>query len=171
MDKGDLKVQYAKRRDLLAGVGLGLLMFSIILIAYWLLGPVWIDVEYVRDRARQVGLSSFTIYLVGSAYWIFINSLLEEFVWRGFVYRQCEILVSSPIAVLLSALFFTTHHTVSLLAYFDWRATALGSCGVFSAGAVWSWCYLTYRSIWPGYISHVFADLAIFIVGLQLIFA
>jgi uncharacterized protein len=170
VDKGDLKVQYTKGRDLLAGVGLGLLMFSIILVAYWLLGPVWIDVEYVRDRARQVGLNSLTIYSLGAAYWIFINSLLEEFVWRGFVYRQCEMLVPSPIAVLLSALFFTTHHTVGLLAYFDWRATALGSLGVFSAGAVWSWCYLTYRSILPGYISHAFADVAIFIVGLQLIF-
>ncbi|GAA6615994.1 CPBP family intramembrane glutamic endopeptidase [Scytonema sp. NUACC26] len=170
VDKGDLKIQFAKGRDLLAGVGLGLLMFSIISIAYWLLRSQWIDVEFVRDRARQVGLNSLTIYSVGAAYWIFINSLLEEFVWRYFVYRKCEILVPSPVAVVLSALLFTIHHTIGLVAYFDWRATTLGSLGVFLAGAVWSWCYLTYRSIWPGYISHIFADIAIFMVGLQLLF-
>jgi membrane protease YdiL (CAAX protease family) len=80
-------------------------------------------------------------------------------------------LVSSQWAVILSALFFTTHHIIGLAAYFDWRATALCSLGVFIAGVVWSWCYLTYRSIWPGYISHVFADIAIFLVGCQLLFA
>ncbi|MCC5644403.1 CPBP family intramembrane metalloprotease [Nostoc sp. CHAB 5824] len=170
VDKENLKFQYAKGRDLLAGVGLGLLMLCIILIVYWLLGAQWIDVEYVRDRATQVGLSSFAIYLVGAAYWIFINSLLEEFVWRWFMYRKCEMLVTPPLAVVMCALFFTIHHTVGLAAYFDWRTTILCSLGVFIAGAVWSWCYLTYRSIWIGYISHVFADIAIFIIGWQLIF-
>ncbi|MDF5706682.1 MAG: type II CAAX endopeptidase family protein [Nostoc sp. S4] len=171
IDKENLKVQYPKGRDLLAGIGLGLLMLSIMLIIYWLLGPQWIDIRYVRDRATQIGLNSFTIYLLGGAYWIFINSLLEEFVWRWFVYRKCEILVTPRLAVIICAVFFTIHHTVGLLAYFDWRTTILCSLGVFFAGAIWSWCYLKYRSIWTGYISHVFADIAIFIIGWQLIFA
>lgn len=170
VDKDNLKVEYPKKRDFLAGVGLGLLMLCIMLIVYWLLGAKWIDVKYVRDKATQVGLDSFAVYLVGSAYWIFVNSLLEEFVWRCFVYRKCEMLVSSPLAVVLSALFFTIHHIVGLAAYFDWRATTLCSLGVFLAGAIWSWCYLTYCSIWPGYISHIFADIAIFLIGWQLIF-
>ncbi|WP_375509356.1 CPBP family intramembrane glutamic endopeptidase [uncultured Nostoc sp.] len=171
IDKENLKVQYPKRRELLTGVGLGLLMLCIMLIVYWLLGAKWIDVEYVRDRAKQLGLGSFVVYLIGSAYWIFVNSLLEEIVWRWFVYRKCEMLVSSPLAVVLSALFFTIHHIVGLAAYFDWRATTLCSLGVFLAGAIWSWCYLTYCSIWPGYISHIFADIAILLIGWQLIFA
>ncbi|MEH2193732.1 MAG: CPBP family intramembrane glutamic endopeptidase [Nostoc sp.] len=170
VDKENLKFEYPKGRDLLVGAGLGLLMLSIILTFYWLLGTQWIDVEYVRDRANQVGLNSFTIYLVGAAYWIFINSLLEEFVWRWFVYRKCEILVTSPLAVVICGLFFTIHHVVGLSAYFDWKTTILCSLGVFIAGVVWSWCYLTYRSIWIGYISHIFADIAIFIIGWQLIF-
>ncbi|BAB78113.1 CPBP family intramembrane glutamic endopeptidase (plasmid) [Anabaena sp. FACHB-709] len=165
-----LKAQQAQGRDLLVGLGLGLLMLGMILMTYKWLGSQWIDVEYVRERARQIGLNNFVIYLIGSGYWVFINSLLEEFVWRWFVYRQCEILVSSPFAVVLSALFFTIHHIVGLAAYFDWRATTLCSLGVFIAGLIWSWCYLTYRSIWVGYISHVFADIAIFIVGWQLLF-
>lgn len=102
--------------------------------------------------------------------WTFFNSLLEELIWRWFVYRKCEILVPGLQAVVLSALFFTIHHTFGLAAYFDWRVTVLGSLGVFFAAAVWSWCYLTYRSIWTGYISHIFADIAIFIIGWQLIF-
>lgn len=170
VDKSDFEFQAPKQRELVAGVVLGLLMFSIIFIFYWLLGTQWIDVAHVRDKARQVRASSLIIYFASGVYWVFINSWLEEFVWRWFVYRKCEILVPRPLSIVLSAVFFTLHHIVGLSAYFDWRATTLGSLGVFLAGVVWSWCYLTYRSIWPGYISHLFADLAIFIIGWQLIF-
>jgi membrane protease YdiL (CAAX protease family) len=46
----------------------------------------------------------------------------------------------------------------------------LGSLGVFIGGAVWSWLYLRYRSVWPCYLSHALADAAIFIIGYRLIF-
>jgi hypothetical protein len=171
IDKTILKIQYPRKEEFLIGAGLGLVMLCIMLTVYWLLGWQWVDTEYVRGRATQVGLNSFNIYLLGAVYWIFINSLLEEFVWRWFVYRQCETLVSSRLAVILSALFFTIHHIIGLAAYFDWRITTLCSVGVLIAGAIWSWCYLSYRSIWIGYISHIFADIAIFLIGWQMIFA
>ena len=157
--------------ELVAGILLGLLMLVIILAAYGLIGQNLIDVEEVRNKAQAVGISSLATFLTGSAYWVLINSLIEEFVWRWFVYRQCEILVSSQVAIWLSALFFTLHHIIALSAYFGWLITVLGSIGVFLAGAIWSWCYLRYRSLWPSYISHIGADLAIFMVGLQLLFS
>jgi uncharacterized protein len=45
----------------------------------------------------------------------------------------------------------------------------LGSLGVFAGGAVWSHLYLRTRSIWPGYLSHALADVAVFAVGAQII--
>jgi membrane protease YdiL (CAAX protease family) len=51
------------------------------------------------------------------------------------------------------------------------RPTALGSLAVLAAGACWSFLYLRYDSIWPGWISHVVADVAVFAVGWQLLFA
>ncbi len=46
----------------------------------------------------------------------------------------------------------------------------LGSTGCFLGGVIWSGLYLRYRSIWPGYLSHVLADVAIYIIGWHLIF-
>ena len=65
---------------------------------------------------------------------------------------------------------FTAHHVIVLVAQFDWPIALLGSLGVFIGGATWSWLYLRYRSIWPGYVSHAIADAAIFIIGYRLIF-
>jgi hypothetical protein len=146
-------------------------MFGIIIGAYWLFGQHWIDATDVRAKAQQVGINSPTIYLVGAMYWTFINSLLEEYIWRWFVYSKCEVLIPGKGAVLLSGLLFTLHHIINLVAYTEnWLVVVLASLGVFLAGAIWSWCYLMYRSIWSSYFSHVLADLSIAIVCWQLLF-
>jgi membrane protease YdiL (CAAX protease family) len=102
--------------------------------------------------------------------WITLNSLMEEYVWRWFVFRKFEVLLGGKLAVPATALAFTAHHVIVLAAQFDWPIALLGSCGVFIGGTVWSWLYLRYRSIWPGYVSHAIADAAIFIIGYTLIF-
>ena len=171
VDRGKFKISLPKRRELLAGTVLGLLMFGIILGAYWLFGQHWIDATDVRDKAQQVGISNPIIYLVGAMYWTFINSLFEEYIWRWFVYSKCEVLIPGKGAVLLCGLLFTLHHIINLVAYTEiWLIVVLASLGVFLAGAIWSWCYLMYRSIWSSYFSHVLADLAIAIVSWQLLF-
>lgn len=75
------------------------------------------------------------------------------------------------IAIILAALFFTTHHSIALYGYtHSWAIVLLGSLGVFIAGVIWAWCYSYYQSVVPGYISHILADLAIAFVGYQLLF-
>jgi hypothetical protein len=171
VDHGKLSISLPKRRELLAGTVLGLLMFGIILGAYWLFGQHWIDVRDVRAKAQQVGIGSPIIYLVGAMYWTFINSLFEEYIWRWFVYSKCEVLIPGKGAALLCGLLFTLHHIINLVAYTEnWLVVVLASLGVFLAGAIWSWCYLVYRSIWSSYFSHILADLAIAIVSWQLLF-
>lgn len=171
VDRGKLSISLPKRREWLAGTVLGLLMFGIILGAYWLFGQHWIDTADVRTKAQQVGINSPIIFLVGAMYWTFINSLFEEYIWRWFVYNKCEVLIPGKGAVLLSGLLFTLHHIINLVAYTEnWLVVVLASLGVFLAGAVWSWCYLIYRSIWSSYFSHILADLAIAIVSWQLLF-
>jgi len=77
---------------------------------------------------------------------------MEEYVWRWFVFRKFEVLLGGQLAVPAAALAFTAHHVIVLAAQFDWADRPLGSCGVFIGGAAWSWLYLRYRSIWPGYV-------------------
>ncbi len=86
------------------------------------------------------------------------------------VERKWETLVGGPLAVVLAAFCFTLHHASALKLYFDWRITLLGSAGVFAGGVLWSGLYLRYRSIWPGFVSHILVDLAMFAVGWHLIF-
>ncbi|RME92280.1 MAG: CPBP family intramembrane metalloprotease [Verrucomicrobia bacterium] len=150
---------------------LGVVISAVILGVYALVSQWgWIEPEMVAGPAQKAGLAEPGVYLAGAVYWVTLNSLMEEYVWRWFVFRQWERLVGGMAAVGLAALCFTLHHIVALAAYFPWPVVMLGSLGVFAGGAIWSGLYLRYRSIWPGYLSHAIVDVPIFLIGWWLIF-
>ena len=156
-------------REVGVGFGLGVLMFAVIISAYFFRQQI--DLTAIRAKATEVGITSPSLYLAGCVYWSFINSLVEECTWRGFVVSRCKVLFPNAIAVILAALFFTTHHSIALYGYtHSWSIVLLGSLGVFIAGVIWAGVYDRYQSIVPSYISHILADLAIAMVGYRLLF-
>lgn len=161
----------------MGGFGFGItsgVVISLIIIATWLLmGDALIDRTSAREAAEQAGFDDPTRYLLLAVYLCTINAVIEEYVWRWFCFRQCERLIPirrGGVAVIFSAVFFTLHHVFVLAAQFGAAATVLGSIGVFIGGCVWSYCYLRYRSIWPGFISHAIVDIAILAIGWRIIF-
>ena len=123
----------------------------------------------MAGRGNQTGLDQPGLYILAAVYWITLNSLMEEYVWRWFVFRQCERLAGGVAGVLCSALAFTLHHVVALSGQVTWGLTLLGSLGVFTGGAIWSALYLRCRSVWPCYVSHAIVDAPIFLIGWWLI--
>ena len=170
VDRQRLSLSPARKGGFGIAAGLGLLFGGAIIGGFWLVGDQIMDPVILRDAAIANGIGSLPIYIAFCIYLTFVNSLLEEFVWRWFVFRKCETLVGGGAAVICSALFFTIHHIFALKAQMGWTPTLLGSAGVFIGGAVWSWCYLRFRSVWPGYLSHLIVDAAVFSVGWYVIF-
>ncbi len=149
----------------------GLIIFSGIAISYFIVNSFGlIDPKTISSKVKAVGLVSPQIYFIGAIYWCTINSLIEEYVWRWFVFTRCEKLMPQIWAVFASALFFTLHHFFALYTYFSLPMTIVASIGVFIGGTTWSWIYLRYRNIYASYLSHVFADIIIFLIAYQLIF-
>ncbi len=152
------------------GAALGIAISVIIFAAYYTVGVRLIDVEQVRQVAAANELTSVGRYLGLCAYLIFVNSVLEEYVYRWFVFRKFERFLPAGAAVLAAAAAFTVHHVIALVPQMGWTVAILANIGVFVGGAIWSWLYLRYQSVWPGYLSHAIVDLAIFIIGWQLLF-
>ncbi len=150
---------------LISGLVLGAAVWS----GYLLLGDQLIDGHVVREVVARAGLHGMAALVLGAAYWTFLNSLLEEYVWRWFVGAQAEVLLGRTGGVVLAALLFSAHHFVAVAAYAPLGTAALASLGVFVAGAVWSWLYARTGSIWAAYLSHVLADVAVFAVAFSLL--
>jgi uncharacterized protein len=165
-----ISISKPTRQDGMIGIILGLLMFVAILGAYWFLLRHWINVTDVRNTFQNVSNINQLTFQISGVYITLINALIEEYFWRWFVFSRCEEIVSGRMAVVLSALFFTLHHTIGLAVFTDWRTTILGTLGVFVAGAIWSECYRRYRSVWGNYISHAIADMALHIATWQILF-
>jgi len=158
-----------RRGGLLIGATSGVAIAAAILTTFFVVRP-WISPGPLLEAAHGMALDSPTAYLWAAAGWIGVNSLLEEYVYRWFILTRCEVLMPPAAAVAASALIFTLHHVLALRVYLGPGLTALASLGVFLGGATWSWCYARYRSIWPGWLSHILADAAVFWIGWRLLF-
>jgi uncharacterized protein len=154
------------RSTWIAGIALGLVMFGLILGGYGWVGRHWLNVADIRSRIQAMGLNiPLMVYGFGT-FQTLVNSYIEEYVWRWFVDHHCRVLWPQRWAIAISAGFFTIHHVILMLAYCDdlWLVL-VGSIAVFIAGVIWSICRQTYRSLWPSYLSHLAADLALQIVS------
>ncbi len=149
----------------------GLGMSALILATWFTLGDS-IDTSAMIAELEPTGLMDIQMYIVGVLYWIFINSLLEEYVFRWFITTKgYELLGSEAQAIVLSAVMFTLHHSLALHLFgFEWWQTALASFGLLAAAAIWSWLYMRYRSIWVCWLSHAMCDVVVFGVGYLLLF-
>jgi len=154
------------------GVGLltGLIAGAVIGFAALVFGIFDMDMGQLAGEVDQMGLTTPRAYLLGALGWTFANSLMEEYVYRWFVFSQCERLMPRFVAVLASATVFTAHHVIALSTYLPVHLNAMASLGVFIGGFLWAVLYSRYRSIWPGWISHIIADVAIFAVGWEILF-
>ena len=149
---------------------LGMGMIFVIAIAYILLGDLVLRSEDLHEILEPFGLTVPWKLAIGILFWIFINSVLEEYVFRWFITSKLEqILGGKWRPILLSAGIFTLHHTIALAFFIDPLGNALASLGVFIGGVIFSWIYVQYRSIWVAWVGHALADVAIFAIAWQLI--
>ncbi|MFW5845542.1 MAG: CPBP family intramembrane glutamic endopeptidase [Planctomycetota bacterium] len=165
VERGSWSLSPMRRGGFRMGMFTGIGIAVVIVLVYVLARP-WLDLSALQARLAAIGLDTPGRLLVMAAYWTFINSVLEEYVWRWFVVRQWIRLLPAAGAIVAAALAFTVHHVIALRLYFDWPLALLASAGVCAGGLIWSWMYWRYASIWPGWISHAWADLAIFGIAL-----
>ncbi|MCA9291070.1 MAG: CPBP family intramembrane metalloprotease [Phycisphaerales bacterium] len=169
VERGRASRSPARRGGFGVAIGLGLAISAAILGAFLVVGH-WIPTEDFIATADKNGIGTPATYFGLMVYIVLFNAVLEEYVWRWFVVHQCETLLARKAAIVASALLFTVHHVFALMAQMPVAVTVLGSIGVFLGGVIWSWCYVTYRSIWPGYVSHAIVDVTIFAIGAWLLF-
>jgi hypothetical protein len=149
---------------------LGLGTIGVIGVAYFLLGDQVLRSEDLYKILDPYGLTIPWKLALGIVFWIFINSVLEEYVFRWFITSKLEQLVGGKwIPILLSAGIFTLHHTIALAFFIDPLGNALASLGVFLGGVIFSWLYVQYRSIWVAWVAHALADVAVFAIAWHLI--
>jgi len=170
IDKQQISWSKPEKGGFLVATGLGIGMVVVIVAAYLLLGELMMDADLLRTILEPVGLTVAWKFGLAILFWVFINSVLEEYVFRWFITSKAELLLDGKWKpVFLSAAVFTLHHTIALSFFISPLGTVIASVGVFVGGTIFSWVYVTYRSVWVAWITHALADVAIFAIAWHLI--
>ena len=149
---------------------LGIGMMLVVWLAYFILGEKMLQPDALKAILDPVGLTVPWKFAAAIVFWVFINSVLEEYVFRWFITSRIEQFVGGKWrSSLLSSAVFTLHHSIALIFFLDPLGAVIASLGVFIGGTVFSWLYLEYRSIWIVWITHACADIAIFAIAWKIV--
>ena len=170
IEKGEKSLSLPENGGWKVSTLLGIGMLIVIFIAYFSIGDKLLRADELTEILDSVGLTVAWKFALAIIFWVFINSVLEEYVFRWFITSKIEQLIGGVwIPIFLSAGIFTIHHTIALAFFIDPLGNFIASLGVFIGGAIFSWLYMTYRSIWVAWVAHAIADVAIFIIGWNMV--
>lgn len=148
-------------------VGLGIGVYIIILGGYLLLKNVF-DFSKITDTlTNNIGVQKDNFILV-SLYISFINSLLEEFFFRGFAFLTLKKVATRRFAYLFSALIFAAYHIAMMIGWFSFGVFAIVMVGLFAGGVIFNFLNEKSGTIYPSWLVHMFANFAINTIGFML---
>lgn len=169
------KLLRVSRQGLLTALGLGVAVFLVILTGYLLLGRFF-DLGGITESLTGntgVGRDNF---LIVALYISFVNSLLEEFFFRGFAYLTLRDALASGqdrlrprrAASLFSAAAFSLYHVSMMIGWFGAPLFALILAALFVGGLIFNFINEKYDNIILSWTTHMFANFAINAIGLLL---
>lgn len=144
-----------------------ILVYGIILGGYLLLKDVFDFTAITNALAKNVGVTGQNFIFV-SLYISFVNSLLEEFFFRGFAFITLKRLSGRKFAYFFSALVFSLYHVAMMIGWFSPFLFIIIMAGLFAGGLIFNYLNEKSGTIYPSWFVHMFANFAINTVGFML---
>ncbi len=143
---------------------LGFGVFAIILGAYFVIRNFF-DFTPIADLLVQnAGVTGKTFIFV-AIYISFVNSLLEEFFFRGFAFLTLKKVTSRKVAYIVSSFAFAVYHIAMMDGWFSIGLFALAMAGLAIGAAIFNYLNEKTGTIYNSWIVHMFANFAINTVG------
>ena len=153
-----------QRCTLLRALALGIGVSALILGAYFALRSVFDFSAVTALLGKNAGVTAENFLWV-SLYISLVNSLLEEFFFRGFAFLVLRRHTGERFACVFSALSFALYHTAMMLGWFSPLLFLLALAGLAAGGVLFDLLDARGGTIFPSWAVHVFANLAINTVG------
>lgn len=153
-------------RTLLPALALSAAVFGVILGGCAILAP-WLDLSAVTDSlGAKEGITAAT-FPFAAVYISLGNSFLEEFFFRGFAFLTLGKTGSPRLAWGFSALAFALYHVCIMDGWFHPALFLLLTAALAAAGLLFNWLDRE-GTLWPAWLVHMGANLAINLIGLRL---
>lgn len=151
-------------KSLLISIIIGLFLYMIILGAYFILKS-FIELDSIKDILTENLNVNKNNFVFIALYISFINSLLEEIFFRGFIFLNLRRIIISKNAYIISALAFALYHIAIMGSWFRPFIFILAMIGLFIGGIIFNYLDESNENIYSSWIVHMMANFAINTVG------
>lgn len=176
-DRSALRWRNVSSRGIKMGLAFGI---AVAILAFAIYYGLLIDSPAMGDAPARLRakLSEFNAatpmrFWMLIAFLAVVNSFLEEYYWRWFVFGRLRKYMPVLAAIAVSSLAFMSHHVIVLSVYFPgrfWSAVVPFSLAIAFGGGAWAWMYHRTNSIVGPWMSHLIVDVAVMSIGYDLAF-
>ena len=158
------KLFVPKKKDFMLALLLGAGVFAVIMAAYFICRN-YIDFSGIQESLTGgIGVNADNFVYV-AIYISFVNSLLEEFFFRGFAFLVLKQECSRKFAYLFSAIMFALYHVGMTSGWFNPVIYALSMVGLAAGACIFNFLNERCENIYPSWLVHMCANFAINTVG------
>lgn len=155
------------KRGVLPTLILAIAVYAVILGGYLLLRDVFDFSGVTKSLTKNLGIHGQNFVFV-SLYISFVNSLLEEFFFRGFAFLTLKRVSTRKFAYLFSSAAFAIYHVAIMVGWFSPAVFVIIMAGLFAGGLIFNYLNEKSGTIYPSWLVHMFANFAINTVGFML---
>ncbi len=156
-----------KKETMLKALAFGAAIYAVILGGYFLTRNFF-DYSGIVTSIAQTGINADNFIYV-SLYISLMNSLLEEFFFRGFGFITLKSSAGRKFAYIFSPACFAVYHAGMMTGMFELPILMLVFLGLFLGGVIFNYLNESSENIYTSWAAHMFANFAINTVGFILL--
>jgi len=155
-------LRFKNIRSYKKGIMLSFLTFTIIFVGFFIVNN-FMDLNVLKSEfINKYKLTGYKFF-IASFYLVIINSFLEEYFFRGFIFLNYE---NKKTGNILSSIMFSIYHISNFQNWFDNKLfLIIPIISLVIAGMIFNYLVSINDDIYNSYIPHMFADLSIVIIG------
>lgn len=152
------------KKGLCIALCLGFLIYGVVLGAYWIFKDVFDFSALTGSLNETTGVNKSNFIWV-AIYISFVNSLLEEFFFRGFSFITLKKLTSRRFAYVFSSMAFALYHIAMMIGWFGLPVILISLVGLFIGGMIFNRFDEKSENIYLSWLIHMFANFATNTIG------
>jgi len=155
------------KKGFLIALALGLGVYLIIISAYFTFRNIFDFSALTKSLNETTGVNQSNFVWV-AIYISFVNSLLEEFFFRGFSFITLKKYTSGKFAYIFSSLLFALYHIAMMIGWFGVPVIIISLLGLFAGGMIFNRFDEKNENIYLSWLIHMFANFATNTIGFLL---
>lgn len=166
-DCGMKEMLVPDKRGLRLALASGAVVYAVILSTYLVFRNVFDFSALTSSLTATTGVNRQNFLWV-ALYISFVNSLLEEYFFRGFAFLTLKKRTGRKKAYGFSAIMFALYHIAMMIGWFDWTVVGLALVGLFAGGLIFNWFDERFGNIYMSWLVHMFSNFATNTIGFML---